>query len=322
MMFNNKPLKKKAQKPLLVVILGSTGSGKSALALALAEVFKGEIVSADSRTLYKGFDVGTAKPSLAEQQAAPHHLIDVLEGDKHFSAGEFKKLAHKKIFEINEAGRVPFLVGGTMQYVSAMVEDWNIPAVMPQPQLRAQLETWTKEELQQELKKLDPETFKIIDINNPRRLVRALEVVKTTGVSFVKQRTKSAPPYRMLVLGIVRPRVELYERIDKRVDNMVKSGLLDEVSALAERYGFDAPGMSGIGYREFKEYFEAGCNSQDGVTVPPACKKLFEKAIQQIKYDTHEYVRKQQTWFKKMRGVQWIQTHEQAFALVRQFLNS
>ena len=294
-------------KPKLIVILGPTGCGKTALALQLAQEFGGEIINADSRAIYRGFDIGTAKSTHEEQAKVPHHLLDICDGDQNFSVGEFKKRADVVIVDINRHGCVPFLVGGTMQYISAVVDNWNIPAVSSGSALRAELAKLTKKELQQELRRLDPESYKVIDTENPRRLVRALEVYKTTGQSFVAQRTKSERQYEMLMLGIERPRKELYERIDKRVDQMVEDGLVKEVEQLSKQYGWDAPGMSGIGYREFKNYFEEGA--------------ALEEVVQQIKYNNHQYVRKQEAWFKKIDGVMWMRDISHASDYVRAFLS-
>ena len=209
-------------KSPLVVIIGPTAVGKTGLSIQLAERTGGEIVSADSRLFYRGMDIGTAKPTLADRARARHHLIDVADPDQVWSLALFQERARLAIEEIHARGRLPFLVGGTGQYVRAVTHGWQIPEVAPNPPLRLALESWAQEigphGLHARLARLDPEAAGNIDPRNLRRTVRALEVILTTGKRFSKQRRQGPPLYQTLTLGLTRPRPELYVRIDARID--------------------------------------------------------------------------------------------------------
>jgi tRNA dimethylallyltransferase len=273
----------------LIVILGPTAVGKTEIALQLAERLSGEIVSADSRLFYRGMDIGTAKPTLAERERVPHHLIDITEPDDTISLALFQRLARQAIAEIQGRRRLPFLVGGTGQYIRAVVQDWDIPPVQPNPRLREALEIWAdqigKQGLLNRLAILDPQAAAAIDSNNLRRTVRALEVIFSTGRRFSEQRRSGVPPYQVMLLGLTRPRPELYTRIDARIQAMLDAGLVGEVQGLLER-GFapDLPPLSAIGYREVIAYL------QGNITL--------EEAITQIKRSTRVFVRRQANWFK------------------------
>jgi tRNA dimethylallyltransferase len=273
----------------LIVVLGPTAVGKTEVALQLAERLSGEIVSADSRLFYRGMDIGTAKPTLAERMEVPHHLIDITEPDDTISLALFQRLARQAIAEIHSRGRLPFLVGGTGQYIRAVVQDWVIPPVQPNPRLRAALEIWAdqvgKQGLHNRLAVLDPQAATGIDSNNLRRMVRALEVIFSTGHRFSEQRRSGSSPYQVMLVGLTRPRPELYARIDARIQLMLEGGLVSEVQALLERgYSPDLPTLSAIGYREIIAYLQG--------------KMSLEEAITQIKRSTRVFVRRQANWFK------------------------
>lgn len=273
------------QKNKLLTIVGPTAVGKTALSLHLAQTFNGEIVSADSRLFYRGMDIGTAKPSAAEQTAVPHHFIDICNPNETLTLGEYQAQAYQVINEILGRERLPMLVGGTGQYVKAVVEGWGIPRVAPHPNLRQALEKLGQEELGRWLTALDPIKAAELDHRNVRRVIRALEVTLVRGIPISVQQKKSPPPYDILMLGLKREREELYQRIDARVDQMVADGLLDEVQAMLDAgYGWRLPAMSGLGYRQLRPYFEG--------------KQTLEEALDRIKFETHRFARQQNTWFR------------------------
>ncbi|MCB0036421.1 MAG: tRNA (adenosine(37)-N6)-dimethylallyltransferase MiaA, partial [Anaerolineales bacterium] len=262
------------QKNKLLTIVGPTAVGKTALSLHLAQTFSGEIVSADSRLFYRGMDIGTAKPSAAEQTAVPHHFIDICQPDETLTLGEYQAQAYQVINKILGRERLPMLVGGTGQYVKAVVEGWGIPRVAPHPELRQALEKLGQEELGRWLTALDPAKAAELDHRNVRRVIRALEVTLVRGIPISIQQKKSPPPYDILMLGLKREREELYERIDVRVDQMAAAGLLDEVQALLDAgYGWRLPAMSGLGYRQLRPYFEG--------------EQTLAEALERIKFETH-----------------------------------
>jgi tRNA dimethylallyltransferase len=275
--------------PPLVVILGPTAVGKTELALRLAGNLDGEIVSADSRLFYRGMDIGTAKPSLAVRQRVPHHLIDVAEPDQTWSLAVFQREAQRAIASIHQRNRLPFLVGGTGQYIQAVLEGWQVPQVLPNPRLRSALEGWAQQVgpdgLHQRLALLDPESAASIDPRNLRRTVRALEVILSTGRLFSRERRRGSSLYRTLTLGLHRPRPELYARIDARIQGMLEAGLIDEVRSLLER-GFapELPTLSAIGYGEIIAHLKGEISLEEVVTL--------------IKRKTRIFVRRQANWFK------------------------
>lgn len=286
-------------KPPLLLLVGPTAVGKTELAIRLAERLDGEIVSADSRLFYRGMDIGTAKPTPAEQARAPHHLIDVANPDETWSLGMFQQRAHEVIAEIHAHGRLPLLVGGTGQYIRAVTQGWTPPEVEPDERLRLVLENLAKERgkewLYDRLKSLDPEAAAVIDLRNVRRTIRALEVILTTGHKFSAQRGQADSPYDLLTVGLKRPREELYARVDERIEAMFAAGLLDEVRALLVKgYSPELPSMSGIGYREC-------CQVLGGQMSE-------EQAKVQMKRITRVFVRRQANWFKETNpSIHWFE---------------
>lgn len=301
------------QKNKLLTIVGPTAVGKTALSLHLAQTFNGEIVSADSRLFYRGMDIGTAKPSAAEQTAVPHHFIDICHPDETLTLGEYQAQAYQVINQVLGRERLPMLVGGTGQYVKAVVEGWGIPRVAPHPELRQALEKLGQEELGRWLTVLDPDKAAELDHRNVRRVIRALEVTLVGGIPISVQQKKSPPPYDNLILGLKREREELYERIDARVDQMVADGLLDEVQTLLDAgYGWPLPAMSGLGYRQLRPYFEG--------------EQTLAEALERIKFETHRFARQQNTWFRlDDEQITWLDAAaddllKQATELVQQWL--
>src|SRR6266496_3092975 len=219
----------------LILIVGPTAVGKTEIAIQLAERYPsgGEIVSADSRLFYRGMDIGTAKPTPDEQQRVPHHLIDIADPDEILSLAVFQQKAREAIADIYTRNKIPFLVGGTGQYIRAITEGWTPPEVKPDERLRGELEKLKEEKglywLYEKLKELDSLAAEKIDPRNYRRTIRALEVMMTTGRRFSEQRGQSESPYHLITIGLTRPRAELYERVDQRIEAMFANGFLDEV---------------------------------------------------------------------------------------------
>lgn len=285
------------RKPFLVVV-GPTAVGKTAFSLRLGQKYAGEIVSADSRLLYKGLDIGTAKPTPAERRLVRHHLIDVCQPDETITLGQYKRLAEASIDEIHSRGKLPLLVGGTGQYVRAIIEGWGIPEVPPQKRLRKALEATGHDELVRWLRYLDEESARRIDARNIRRVIRALEVTLITGLPMSFMQRKTPPPYNIYLLGLTCDRKNLYEWIDNRVEKMMMQGFLEEVTHL-RKVGYERylPSMSGLGYRQLWAYLEGECN--------------LEEAIERIKFETHRFVRQQYTWFRlDDEDIHWFDVKE------------
>ncbi len=276
-------------KNALIVILGPTAVGKTETSLQLAERLDGEIISADSRLFYRGMDIGTAKPTPEEQARVPHHLIDVAHPDQVWSLAMFQRAAHRIIAEIHQRGRVPFLVGGTGQYIRAVTEEWEIPEAAPDYRLREALEKWAVEVgpdgLHQRLGLLDPVAAQRIDPRNLRRTIRALEVTLLTGKPFSAQGSRGPSRYRLLQLGLTRPRPELYARIDARIQAMLEAGLVDEAQGLLNAgYSPELPSLSAIGYRQMIDYLQGDIDLNEAVML--------------MKRSTRQFVRRQANWFK------------------------
>lgn len=275
--------------PRLVVIAGPTAVGKTALGVELARRFGGEVVSADSRYLYRGFDIGVAKPDVVERQGVPHHLIDILPPDGEMSLALFQDRAMAAIAEVVGRGRLPLLVGGTPLYVKAVVEGWRIPRVPPDPSLRARLDAEASEiglpALTERLRRVDPAAAARSG-QNRRRVIRALEVYEATGVPMSIQEGKGPRPFTTLELGLTMPRLALYRAIDDRVEDQVRRGLVDEVRRLLEGgIAPDAPAMSSLGYRQLLPYLRG--------------ESTLAAAVERIKVETHRYVRHQETWLRR-----------------------
>jgi tRNA dimethylallyltransferase len=277
--------------PSLVAVVGPTAVGKTAMGIHLARRLNGEIVSADSRQVYHLMEIGTARPTPAERAAAPHHLVDMVDPAEPFSLADYQEQALATIADISARGRVPLLVGGTGQYLAAVLQGWQIPRVPPQPDLRARLEaeahTQGMAALHARLAQVDPQAAASIEPHNVRRIIRALEVYTVTGQPISAQQSQQPPPYRVMTLWLVLSRPALYGRIDARVDAMMAAGLLDEVRNLRARgYGWELPAMSGLGYSQFRPHLE------DGAPLA-AC-------VERLKYDTHAFARRQDNWFRRL----------------------
>jgi len=290
-----------ASYPPLIVLLGPTAVGKTELSLQLCEQFNGEVVGADSRQIYRFMDIGTAKPSLAERQRLRHHLIDIRNPDQTLTLAEYQQLAYQTIDAIHQRGHIPFLVGGTALYIRAVVQGLRIPEVPPDPTLRAELEAELAQTgvgaLFQRLQTLDPVTAAVIDAQNPRRVLRALEIVLLTGKSKVELEGAASPAYRIVQIGLDRPRDEIYRRIDQRVDAMIAHGLVAETQRLlAAGYQPPLPSISSLGYREIIAYL--------------AGEITLATAVERIKHETHRFVRHQYTSFRKMSDIHWFDLNQ------------
>ncbi len=302
-----------SNKPPLILIVGPTAVGKTELAIQLAERLNGEIVSADSRLFYRGMDIGTAKPTREEMARVPHHLIDIADPNEILSLAVFQQKASEIIADVHTRSKLPFLVGGTGQYVRAVIQGWSPPEVEPDEALRAKLEREKEENgiywLYDKLKSMDPEAAEKIDARNYRRTIRALEVILTTGTKFSEQRRQGESPYHLISIGLIRPRAELYERVDKRIDVMFVDGFLDEVkSLLAKGYSPSLPTMSAIGYRQCIRVINGELSE--------------EQARAEIRRATRIFVRRQANWFKETDpNIQWFRVEEGVGKQIESLIN-
>ncbi|MEX2430415.1 MAG: tRNA (adenosine(37)-N6)-dimethylallyltransferase MiaA [Dehalococcoidia bacterium] len=299
-------------KDAVIFIVGATASGKTAGALDLASGMPVEIVNADSRQVYRGMTIGTAKPTPAQQAVARHHLLDVVAPREGFSLAEFLAIARPAIADIQERGAFPVVVGGTGQYVWGLVEGWRVPQVPPQAELRARLEREATEDgpgaLHARLARVDAEAAAAIDPQNVRRVVRALEVWEVTGERFSEQRRKETPGFRPLLFGMDVPRTDLHRRIEMRLEQMLAAGWLDEVRALLnEGCSPDLPSFSSTGYREMAAYLTG--------------QLTLEEAKARAQAATNRLARMQATWFRRDDPrITWVPGAESLREAVRQAL--
>lgn len=315
-------------KPKILAIVGPTASGKTSLGIGIAKQFHGEIISVDSRQIYRGMNVGTAKPegewieteiekggSIDQLfgarktflvESIPHWGIDLVDPDTSYSVAEFKAYAQTKIQEMVSRGHLPILVGGTGFWLKTIIDNLDLTQTPADLSLRAQLEARTLGDLFHEYKQLDPAGAELIDKQNKRRLVRALEVTKLTGKPFSEQQTAGESLYDVLQIGLSVPREVLNERIDTRVDEMIARGLIDEVRSLKDRYGCEVESMTGIGYRQICRFLSA--------------EQKLSEAIDEVKNDTRHYAKRQMTWFKRDGRIVWIESGTLAEQLVKKFL--
>lgn len=311
---SNRPQKSKHSINRLVAIVGPTAVGKSQLALYLAQTFLGEIVSADSRQVYRYMNIGTAKPSPKELSLVPHHLIDIASPDQDFNLAQYQHLATQAIADIGQRHRLPILVGGSGLYVWSVLEGWQIPAIPPHPEFRRRLADKAAkigvERLYRELVRADPVAAQRIDPRNVRRVIRALEVLRHTGTPLSRQ--KQALTYPTLIIGLTLDRAELYRRIDLRVEEMVQRGMVEEVKKLMGMgYDLGLPAMSGIGYRQVGQYLKG--------------ELTLEATIVQIKTESHRLVRHQYNWFRlKDDRIGWFEEKDRAeiMAIVTEFVGA
>ena len=297
----------------LLVIVGPNASGKSDLAIQIAKLFSGEIISADSRQIYRGMDLGTGKvprdinhPSeLYYSSGIHHHLLDTVSPKEYFSAAQYQKLAQKIIKDIQAKDKLPILCGGTGLYISSIIEGWQFPSVPPNPQLRETLASLTTSILYQRLQNISPKRAKTIDKNNRVRLIRALEIA--SSLSTIPSLIKKPPAYNILIIGIKRSREELCQRIQKRLDERFEKGMIEEIERL-KKEGISSKRLEdfGLEYRWINRFLEHKISQQEMKT------NLFK--------DICHYAKRQMTWFKKIKNVHWLTTKEEALSLVTQWV--
>lgn len=276
----------------VIAIVGATASGKTAYAVELAQKIDGEIISADSRYVYKGLDIGTAKPGIDERKGIPHCMIDIVEPDFNYSAGLYAKQAKECIKEILSRGKTPIVAGGTGLYIRVLLENYDLPNIEPDYNLRDELAKLSFDELYDILYKLDKESAESVERNDKKKLIRYIEVVKLTGLPLSKARgKKDEDEFDIEWIGLNFPREELYEKINKRVDLMIDEGLIEETKNLLNKYGRIPNIVDTIGYREIISYL-------DGETS-------LERAKELLKQNTRNYAKRQLTWFRKNENIKW-----------------
>ncbi len=280
-----------SNKPKVIAIVGATASGKTAYSIELAKKLDGEIISADSRLVYKGFNIGTAKPTIEEREGIPHYMIDIVEPEFDYSAGLYKKEGTTIIEKILKKGKTPIIVGGTGLYIDILLKNFDLPEIEANQTLRAELKKFSKSELFEKLKKLDENAAQTIDSNDSKKIIRAIEIISTTGKSLAMSRGKNESIYEIEWIGKNFDRKILYERIDKRVDIMVKNGLLEETTSLLEKHGRIPNLVNTIGYREIIGYLD----------------NLYslDTAIELLKKNTRNYAKRQLTWFRRNNEIKW-----------------
>ena len=289
---------KSAKKPL-VVLLGPTASGKTSLSFKIAHHIDGEIVSTDSRQLYKGLEIGSDIIAPEDQEGVPHHMLAIAEPEEIITLSDYRELALKKIKEIYERKKVPMLVGGTGLYISSIIENYELQGCPPDENLRKQLykevEEHGAEYIYKKLEKLDPEAAKNIHLNNIRYVVRAIEINLGTGEN--KHSTKKDSEFDLFLIGINWPREELYKRVGQRVEIQVKRGLVDEVKALVEKgYDENLPAMSSLGAKELIPYIKGEME--------------LEECLEILRQNTRRYAKRQMTWFRRYDSVRWLSPSE------------
>jgi len=302
----------------LVAVVGPTAVGKSKLGIAIAKQFGGQVVNADSRQIYKYMDIGTAKPGGAERQEVRHHMLDIILPDQPYNLAAFQEEACGCIGDIQEAGGLPVMVGGSGQYVWSVVEGWRIPNVAPDPVFRQGLERRAESEgadsLYRELESIDPAAAAGMSPHNLRRIIRALEIYQKTGMPPSSLREKRGLPYPILIIGLTAAREHLYNLIDSRVDRMMEAGFIQEVKSLLDMgYGSGLPSMSSLGYRQVADHLAGRMGLQE--------------AMQAIKYETHRFARNQYAWFRASdTRIQWFDagdgTEDKVLEVTRRFLET
>lgn len=289
------------KKDKVIAVVGPTASGKSELALQLAEELNGEIISADSRQIYKEFDIATAKPAREEMRGIPHHMLDIVEPTQEFTVADFADGAHKCIEEIIKRGKVPIIAGGTGLYFRTLLQDFDLPRVEPDKELRAELEEYAVkngvESLYVMLCDLDPVIAEKIHPNNSVKIIRAIEVTKTLGMPMSKAQGKKDSPYEVTWIGLnTLNRQDLYDRINRRVDKMCEKGLVDEAENLFKKYGALKIMMETIGYKELYPYFS------NEITI--------DEALDNIRQNSRRYAKRQLTWFRANPDIHWFEIDE------------
>lgn len=278
-------------KNKVIALVGATASGKTAYAIELAKQINGEIVSADSRLVYKGFNIGCAKPSVEEQEGIKHHMMDIAEPEINYSAGLYEIDAKKCIYDILERGKVPIITGGTGLYFRVLLENYDLPKIEADYKLRNELSKLSADELYSKLSSIDAEGAKTIEPADRKKLIRAIEIVKISGLPLSQARGKKDAEFEVEWIGRNFPRAELYERINKRADLMFENGIIEETKSLLEKHGRIPNIICTIGYQEVIAYL-------DGILS-------LEEAKEQLKQNTRRYAKRQLTWFRKNENIKW-----------------
>lgn len=280
-------------KQKIIAITGPSSSGKTKLAIEVAKVLNGEIISVDSRQIYKELDIGSAKPTLEEREGIPHYLMDIVDVNQEYTVADFCDDAKAKIKEIIEKGKTPILAGGTGLYFRVLLQDFDLPRVAPNKELREELEKLSSEELYNQLLELDYDIAQKIHFNNKVKIIRALEVCKTLGIPMSKAQKRKESEYDVLWFGLnAENRDFLYDRINKRVDIMLEQGLLKEAAGLFEKYGENKILLGTIGYQEFYPFFKGQVD--------------LETATELLKQNTRRYAKRQISWFKANSDIHWF----------------
>lgn len=275
----------------VIAIVGPTASGKTAYSIELAKKIDAEIISADSRLVYKGFDIGAAKPTKEEMDGIPHYMIDIVEPEFEYSAGLYKNEAKEKILEIHNKNKIPIIVGGTGLYIDILLKNYNLPQIEANHALRNELKTLSADNLYQKLYELDTEATNAIDKNDRKKLIRAIEIITTTGQPLSKTRSIDESEYDIEWIGKNFERKTLYDRIDKRVDIMIENGLIQETQNLLKKHGRIPNIVNTIGYREIISYLDNKCS--------------LEEANELLKKNTRNYAKRQLTWFRRNSEIKW-----------------
>lgn len=275
----------------VIAVVGATASGKTSYAIDLARKIGGEIISADSRLVYKGMDIGTAKPTIEEKQGIPHYMIDVVEPEFNYSAGLYAKEAKRCIENIVSRGKIPIVVGGTGLYYRVLLENYDLPDVKPDYELRENLYKYSCEELLEMLLNLDEKAGNSVERNDKKKLIRYIEIIKLTGKPLDLARGKRDKEFDVEWIGLNFPREILYDRINKRVDQMIELGLVEETQELLEKHGRISNITDTIGYREIISYLDGELSLDD--------------AKDKLKQNTRNYAKRQLTWFRKNEEIKW-----------------
>lgn len=278
-------------KPKVIAIVGATASGKTAYSIELAKKLNGEIISSDSRLVYKGFNIGTAKPSIEEQDGIPHHMIDIVEPEFEYSAGLYKTEANNKIKEILSRGKTPIIVGGTGLYIDILLKNFELPQIEANHELRNELKKLTTEDLYKILNNLDAEAYKQINQNDRKKIIRAIEILKTTNKPLQQCRGIGESNYNVEWIGKNFNRETLYSRINQRVDLMIKAGLIEETKELLTKHGRIPNLVNTIGYQEILMYLDG--------------KLTLDESLELLKKNTRNYAKRQLTWFRRNEEIKW-----------------
>lgn len=278
-------------KPKIIAIVGPTASGKTSFSIELARKIDGEIISADSRLVYKGFDIGTAKPTSEEQDGIPHHLIDIVEPEFDYSAGLYKQNAEKIIQNIISKGKTPIITGGTGLYIDILLKNYDLPQIEANKELRTELKKLNNDELFEMLIKLDPKAGETINNNDGKKIIRAIEIIKTTNKPLAKTRGINESKYDIEWIGKNFDRETLYSRINKRVDIMIQNGLVEETKSLLNKHGRIPNLVNTIGYREIIGYLDNNYSLEEGLEL--------------LKKNTRNYAKRQLTWFRRNEEIKW-----------------